>query len=151
MEAQRNEELAQVNRVRRLGLTSNWRPHAGTSLATNVTAAVSRTPPATSNVTNMELRFELAQRVRLFGRGESARTGQLFLRYARTTVRALPFVASTLIDPAPAFTTTIRAFPPFRDARHQSTGAPGHLLEVNTPATVLPFGTSIITTSVRPL
>ncbi len=108
VEAQRNEELAQVNRVRRLGLTSNWRPHAGTSLATNVTAAVSRTPPATSNVTNMELRFELAQRVRLFGRGESARTGQLFLRYARTTVRALPFVASTLIDPAPAFTTTMQ-------------------------------------------
>ena len=51
----------------------------------------------------------------------------------------------------PAFTTTMRALPPFSAARHQSTGAPGHLLVVNTPATVLPGATSIITTSVRPL
>ena len=50
----------------------------------------------------------------------------------------------------PAFTTTIRALPPFKAARHQSTGAPGHLLEVKTPATELPEATSIITTSVRP-
>ncbi len=49
----------------------------------------------------------------------------------------------------PAFTTTTRARPAFSDARHQSTGAPGHLFEVNTPATVLPLGTSIMTTSVR--
>ena len=49
----------------------------------------------------------------------------------------------------PALTTRIRALPPFSAARHQSTGAPGHLLLVNTPATVS-GATSIITTSVRP-
>ena len=50
----------------------------------------------------------------------------------------------------PAFTTTARALPPGSEARHQSTGAPGHLLEVNTPATVCPAASSIITRSVRP-
>ena len=50
----------------------------------------------------------------------------------------------------PAFTTTIRALPPFSADRHQSTGAPGHLLLVKTPAAVLPGETSIITRSVRP-
>ena len=50
----------------------------------------------------------------------------------------------------PAFTTTARALPPFSAARHQSTGAPGHLLEVNTPATVVPAANSANTTSVRP-
>ena len=49
----------------------------------------------------------------------------------------------------PALTTTSRALPPLSAALHQSTGAPGHLFEVNTPAAVLPAGTSIITTSVR--
>ena len=49
----------------------------------------------------------------------------------------------------PAFTTTVRALPPFSDARHQSIGAPGHLLEVKTAATVLLAATSISTTSVR--
>ena len=50
----------------------------------------------------------------------------------------------------PAFTTTIRAWPPISASRHQSIGAPGHWLEVKTPATVLPAATAIITTSVRP-
>ena len=50
----------------------------------------------------------------------------------------------------PAFTTTARARPPLSDARHQSTGAPGHLLAVKTPATVVPDASSIITRSLRP-
>ena len=50
----------------------------------------------------------------------------------------------------PAFTTTPRALPPASEARHQSTGAPGHLLEVKTPATVVPAASSIITRSLRP-
>ena len=50
----------------------------------------------------------------------------------------------------PAFTTMPRARPPPSAMRHQSTGAPGHLLRVNTPATVLPGASSIITRSVRP-
>ncbi len=50
----------------------------------------------------------------------------------------------------PAFTTTARALPPFNAARHQSTGAPGHLLDVKTPATVVPGASSIMTISLRP-
>ena len=50
----------------------------------------------------------------------------------------------------PAFTTTPRAEPPASAVRHQSMGAPGHLLLVNTPATVVPRGRAIITRSVRP-
>jgi len=43
----------------------------------------------------------------------------------------------------------MRALPPFNASLHQSTGAPGHLFEVKTPAAVLPGDTSIITKSVR--
>ncbi len=50
----------------------------------------------------------------------------------------------------PAFTTTARARPLRSAARHQSTGAPGHWLRVNTPATVVPGASSAITRSVRP-
>jgi hypothetical protein len=68
-------------------------------------------------------------------------------------------VAATASAPArpvntlalPAFTTTARARPPARPSRHQSIGAPGHLLRVNTPATCVPAGNSISTRSVRSL
>ena len=50
----------------------------------------------------------------------------------------------------PAFTTSARARPPFSAARHQSTGMPGHLLRVNTPAAVVPGASSTMTRSVRP-
>lgn len=77
---------------------------------------------------------------------------------ASTSFAAAAAVAAHASRPArpvntfalPAFTTTARAFPPLSAARHQSTGAPGHLLEVNTPPTVVPAATSIITRSVRP-
>ena len=62
-----------------------------------------------------------------------------------TSLAAAAAVAAQASRPAwpvktlalPAFTTTSRALPPLSAARHQSTGAPGHLLEVKTPATVL--------------
>ena len=65
-----------------------------------------------------------------------------------TSLAAAAAVAAQASRPAlpvktlalPAFTTTSRALPPSAPPRHQSTGAPGHLLEVNTPATVLPGG-----------
>ena len=50
----------------------------------------------------------------------------------------------------PALTTKPRARPPANAVRHQSMGAPGHLLRVNTPATVVPGASSTITRSVRP-
>ena len=63
-----------------------------------------------------------------------------------TSLAAAAAVAAQVSRPAlpvktlalPAFTTTARALPPASEARHQSTGAPGHLLEVNTPATDVP-------------
>ena len=50
----------------------------------------------------------------------------------------------------PAFTTRPRARPPRSASRHQSIGAPGHRLRVNTPAAVVPGASSTITRSVRP-
>ena len=91
VEAQRNHELEQVNRVQRAGVSTNWRITAATALSSNLTAAVSRTPPATGNTTNLETRAELTHTIRLFGRGVNLRTGQLFLRFARTSVTAVPF------------------------------------------------------------
>ena len=91
LERQRNEELAQVNTVRRVGLSANWRATNSTALSSNVTAATSRTPPSTSDVTNMEMRAELTHTVRLFRVGTDMRTGQFFLRFARTSVTAAPF------------------------------------------------------------
>ncbi len=71
-------------------------------------------------------------------------------------VRAVASVASHPARPVntfalPAFTTTARARPPVSSsaARHQSTGAPGHLLRVNAPAAVLPSGTTIAVRSAR--
>lgn len=91
LERQRNEELAQVNTVRRVGISSSWRVTNSTALSSNVTAAVSRTPPSTSDVTNIEMRAELTHTVRLFRVGADMRTGQFFLRFARTSVSAVPF------------------------------------------------------------
>src|SRR5262249_42496164 len=50
----------------------------------------------------------------------------------------------------PEFTTSARALPALRWARHQSTGADGHFERVRTPATVVPGSSSVIRTSVRP-
>ncbi len=91
LERQRNEELAQVNTVRRVGLSGNWRVSPSTALSSNVTAAVSRTPPGTTDVTNIEMRAELSHTVRLFRVGTDMRTGQFFFRFARASVREAPF------------------------------------------------------------
>ncbi len=50
----------------------------------------------------------------------------------------------------PELTTSARALPPFKCARHHSTGADGHFDFVNTPATVVPGSNSASSTSVRP-
>lgn len=105
LEHQRNVELAEITRVRRVGTTVQWHPWPRTAVSTNITAAVSRPPGVRADRvgrgvnrdnTNVELRAELAQTLRLSGRGTSdatvstPRTAQLFLRLARTTVTALP-------------------------------------------------------------
>ncbi len=59
---------------------------------------------------------------------------------------ALPVKALAL----PELTSSARALPPFSRARHQSTGADGHLDLVKTPATVVPASNSASITSVRP-
>src|SRR5262245_4293992 len=50
----------------------------------------------------------------------------------------------------PELTTSARAVPRLRCARHQSTGAEGHFERVNTPATAVPGSNSASSTSVRP-
>src|SRR6266700_5024938 len=49
----------------------------------------------------------------------------------------------------PELTTSARALPCLRMARHHSTGADGHLDLVKTPATVVPGASSASSTSVR--
>lgn len=93
IERQHNDALAETNTVRRFGLTTNWRVTKQTTAMTNITAAVTRTPPSTTNVNNLELRSELAHAIHLFGRDGNARTGQIFLRFARTSVTMVPFGA----------------------------------------------------------
>ena len=50
----------------------------------------------------------------------------------------------------PELTTIARTEPPGRQARHQSTGAPGVVDCVNTPAIVVPGASSASMTSLRP-
>src|ERR1700746_886107 len=50
----------------------------------------------------------------------------------------------------PELTTSARAAPALRCARHQSTGADGHFDRVKTPATLVPCSNSANSTSVRP-
>src|SRR5260370_8590166 len=50
----------------------------------------------------------------------------------------------------PELTTSARAAPPLRCARHQSTGADGHFDCVKTPATLLPSPNTPNRTSLRP-
>jgi hypothetical protein len=105
-EVQRALESGARTTVRRLGLTTTWRPLAGARIGTNVTAAVSRTAPDSTDVTNVEARVELAQSLRLFGEAPRARTGQAFLRFARTTRTAVD-VAAAPLEPLP-FRTQLR-------------------------------------------
>src|SRR5690606_20046161 len=51
----------------------------------------------------------------------------------------------------PELTTSIRALPPVRLARHISTGAEGQSERVNTPATLVPSSKTMARRSVRPL
>ena len=51
----------------------------------------------------------------------------------------------------PELTTSARALPPPRRARHHSTGADGHFERVRTPATLVPRAKTASSTSVRPL
>jgi len=78
--------------------------------------------------------------------GQPARSAAAAAVAMQASRPALPVKTLAL----PAFTTTARALPAPSAARHQSTGAPGHLLEVNTPATVVPDASSSITRSSRP-
>ena len=107
-EQQRNKELAQVTRLRRLGTTANWRPWSTGALSSNVAATTTRSPSSSSDVTNLEVRVELAQRVRLFGRDAKARTAQMFLRFARTTVTTVPFDQLVSESVAPVSGTQMR-------------------------------------------
>src|SRR3984893_13128422 len=50
----------------------------------------------------------------------------------------------------PELTTSARAAPALRCARHQSTGADGHFDRVKTPATLVPCSNRANNTSVRP-
>ncbi len=77
--------------------------------------------------------------------GQSASAPAAAAVAAQASRPALPVNTLAL----PALTTTARALPPRSEARHQSTGAPGQRLEVNTPATVVPGSNTIITRSVR--
>jgi hypothetical protein len=107
IELQRNLERDERNRVRRIGTAINWRATSVTALSANVTAATSLTPPSTHDVTNMELRFELSQRVPFSRRTGESRGGQAFLRFARSSVTAVPFSIDSLA-PAPRATTRMQ-------------------------------------------
>src|SRR5207344_872692 len=74
---------------------------------------------------------------------------------ARAAISAVNLHASRPLLPVkalalPELTTSARAFPFFRCARHHSTGADGHFERVNTPAAIVPGSNSASRTSVRP-
>ena len=78
-----------------------------------------------------------------------------FAPVAAAAILAESFTASAPTLPVkalalPELTSSARALPPASFARHQSTGAEGHLELVNTPATVAPSSSSASMTSVRP-
>ena len=74
---------------------------------------------------------------------------------ALAAISAVSLVATRPLFPVkalalPELTTSARAFPDLRWARHHSTGADGHFDLVNTPAVVVPVSNSASSTSVRP-
>ncbi len=74
---------------------------------------------------------------------------------ALAAISAVSLVAARPLLPVkalalPELTTSARARPDLRWARHHSTGADGHFERVNTPAAVVPASNSASSTSVRP-
>src|SRR5262245_46338143 len=72
----------------------------------------------------------------------------LAAKSAETCTVCLPFMPVKALA-LPELTSSPRAVPPFSTSRHQSTGADGHLDDVNTPATVVPSSNAASSTSVR--
>jgi len=75
-------------------------------------------------------------------------------RAALAAISAVSLVAARPLLPVkalalPELTTSARALPDFRLARHHSTGADGHFDLVKTPATAVPGSNSTSSTSVR--
>jgi hypothetical protein len=86
---------------------------------------------------------------------EARKTSRGLQPTALAAMSAVDFVASRPVRPVkalalPELTTSARALPLLRCARHQSTGADGHLERVSTPATAVPGSNSASSTSVRP-
>ncbi|MHB1311006.1 MAG: hypothetical protein ACYC3L_03230 [Gemmatimonadaceae bacterium] len=83
LERQENKEFAQVNHVKRLGLTGNWRATSLTTLDGSL--AVSRTEDvgAGNNAHVSSLQAGIAQGIRLWHSADGTPRGQLFLRFSR--------------------------------------------------------------------
>ncbi len=86
---------------------------------------------------------------------EARNTSLCLQPVALAAVSAVSLVAARPLFPVkalalPELTTSARAFPPLRCARHHSTGAEGHFDWVNTPAAAVPASNSASSTSVRP-
>ncbi len=113
-------------------------PSADSAACSPGSAAVIRSTASTSPITPVEATITC-----LAGHPTSFAAAAAVAAQASRPARPVNTLA------LPAFTTTARARPPASAARHQSTGAPGQRLEVNTPAAVVPAASSSSTRSVR--
>jgi hypothetical protein len=90
LERQDNLELAQTNRLTRLGTLINWRLPTHTQLAGAVSLVGTRDEPRTSRATNVDLHAELSQGVS--ARSLGGERGRVFVRYARQSARTTPMI-----------------------------------------------------------
>jgi len=83
LERQENKEFAQVNHVKRLGLTGNWRATSLTTLDGSLSVSRAEDVGAGSDAHVSSLQAGIAQGIRLWHSADGTPRGQLFLRFSR--------------------------------------------------------------------
>jgi hypothetical protein len=94
LERQENRELAQVGRVRRLGLGADWRITPRTALSGALSVTASDDEPRTSESDDVESRVELSRAFNLWANRAGDTRGRLFVRWGRQSADVLR------VDPA---------------------------------------------------
>ncbi|MBI4540542.1 MAG: hypothetical protein HY704_13660 [Gemmatimonadetes bacterium] len=83
LERQENQELGQVNHVRRAGVTGNWRVTANTTLDGSIRASRTEDPGAGSDTHVSSVQGVIAHGFNLWRATDGTPRGQVFLRFAR--------------------------------------------------------------------
>lgn len=83
LERQENKQLAQVNRVRRAGITANWRATPLTTVDGSLTISRTEDPGAGSDAHVSGLQVGIARGINLWHAANDLPRGQVFLRYSQ--------------------------------------------------------------------